>query len=194
MMKVPTTVFASALMFTAWLPSAYAQGVEEQPVPKVSVPPQSGAPTTQQPADQHAPAQAPVSGPAQMDWDGDGTPPNGYHLETRVRKGLVIAGAVTFGTMYLTTVIGAAFANALGSSRASVAFVPIAGPFIALRDVPDERGVALLVIDGVVQAAGATMLIVGLAAQKTVAVRTDSAKVEIMPVVGPGSVGLVGTF
>jgi len=190
MMKVPTTVFAGALAFTAWLPSAYAQGVEEQPVPKVSVVPQSGAPTTQQAADQ----QAPASGTAQMDWDGDGTPPNGYHLETRVRKGLVIAGAVTFGTMYLTTVIGAAFANALGSSRASVAFVPIAGPFIALRDVSDERGVALLVIDGVVQAAGATMLIVGLAAQKTVAVRNDSAKVEIMPVVGPGSVGIVGTF
>ena len=73
-------------------------------------------------------------------------------------------------------------------------YVPVAGPFLYLGEAGGESGKLVLIIDGLAQAAGAAMLIAGLAAPKTIAVRNDLAKIEITPVLGPGSAGIVGTF
>ncbi len=55
----------------------------------------------------------------------------------------------------------------------------------------------MLAIDGVAQAAGATMLIVGLTSPKTVLVRNDLGEVRLTPMrmgQNGGGLGIVGTF
>ena len=193
----------AASLTLAALPSvAQAQsatGPEQQQPPQVVVvqPNANGqypTPLAQQTQPSYVPQSIAMSGPAHMDWDDERTPPPGYHLETRVRKGLVIAGAVTFGSMYILTALTAAAINDTSSGNAGVLYVPVAGPFMYLGETGSQSGKVILVIDGLAQAAGAAMLITGLAAPKTIAVRNDLAKVNITPVFGPGSVGVVGTF
>jgi hypothetical protein len=153
------------------------------------------APLQQRTQPSYLPQSVAMSGPPQMDWDDDRQAPPGYHLETRVRKGLVIAGSVTFGSMYLLTAMGAAIANdSCKSCNGSLLYVPVAGPLLYLGEVPSQTGKLFLVVDSVAQAAGAAMLIAGIASPKTIAVRNDLAKIEITPVFGPGSAGIVGTF
>jgi len=153
------------------------------------------APLQQRTQPSYLPQSVAMSGPPHMDWDDDRQAPPGYHLETRVRKGLVIGGAVTFGSMYLLTALTAAAINdSRGSANGSLLYIPVAGPFLYLGEAGSQSGKLVLIIDGVAQAAGAAMLIAGIAAPKTIAVRNDLAKIEITPVLGPGSAGIVGTF
>jgi len=191
-----TSLALAALPAVAHAQSA-TQPAEQAPPQVVVVQPnaqgQYPAPLTQQTQPSYVPQSVALSGPAHMDWDDDRTPPPGYHLETRIRKGLVIGGAVTFGTMYLFTALGAAAANDLGGSAGAL-YVPIAGPFLYMGETSSQSGKVLLAIDGIAQAAGAAMLIAGLAAPKTIAVRNDLAKIEIKPMIGPGTAGFVGTF
>lgn len=134
-------------------------------------------------------------GPARIRWDDDRAAPAGYHLEGGVRDGLVIGGAVTLGSLYLLTALTAAALNDTNrDGSAGVLYVPVAGPFLHLKDASSDTAKLVLVVDGVAQAAGAAMLVVGLATPRTFAVRNDAAKLEIRPVVGPGSAGVVGTF
>ena len=72
--------------------------------------------------------------------------------------------------------------------------MPVAGPFLHLKDASSDTAKLVLVVDGLAQAAGAAMLVVGLTAPRTFAVRNDAAKIEITPVFGPGRAGVVGTF
>jgi hypothetical protein len=58
-------------------------------------------------------------------------------------------------------------------------------------------GNVFLAIDGIAQAAGATMLIVGITSPKTVLIRNDLAEVRVAPMkIGQdgNGLGLVGTF
>ncbi|MBK8217663.1 MAG: hypothetical protein IPK71_28385 [Myxococcales bacterium] len=135
------------------------------------------------------------SGPARMRWDDDRAAPAGYHLEGGVRSGLVIGGAVTFGSLYLLTALTAAALDDTNRERnAGALYVPVAGPFLHLKDASSDTAKLVLVVDGLAQAAGAAMLVVGLTAPRTFAVRNDAAKIAITPVLGPGRAGLVGTF
>jgi hypothetical protein len=121
------------------------------------------------------PAATPGTGAEALEYnDGDGVP-HGYHLDYRARKGLVIAGGVTFGVSYLGTL-------ALGAGMKSPPlFLPVVGPLlqaalIGLDDREhteanfDDIAVTFLVVDGVVQAAGATLLLAGIAYPKKVLV------------------------
>jgi hypothetical protein len=150
-----------------------------------------------------------LAGPREITtWeDGDPVPP-GYHPDTRVRKGLVIGGAVTFGVFYLISALIGAVAldcNSVTSSNAcgglGVLLIPVAGPFIALGTAkPDAGGTVALLIDGLAEAGGAAMLILGIAIPRTVLVRNDLAlgKKEtvatITPVIGGMQNGLKITF
>lgn len=132
--------------------------------------------------------------------EGEPVPP-GYHLDTRIRKGLVIGGAVTFGVMYLIT----AFTGALLDSADELAgntnmfvplYVPAVGPFIAIGTTGATAGGAfMLALDGVVQCGGLAMGIAGIAAPQSIIVRNDadvskpSFKVTPMAV-GQGGMGL----
>ncbi len=116
-----------------------------------------------------------------------------------MRKSLVIAGAVTLGSLYLTSGLAGAIATDAGAPSGKTLFVPVFGPFIMAGMAGSATGGFLLVVDGLGQAAAVTMLAIGLAMPKTVLVRSDVARVEITPVpmtFGPSSAGfgLVGKF
>jgi hypothetical protein len=155
------------------------------------------------PAAPAAPAAAPRPGP----WayfqlpeslpyrEGDEIPP-GYEKERRVRRGLVIGGAVTAGALYLTTAavgIGLQTSAANDGGRVPM-FVPGFGPFIAPVTLKaNTAGSIFLILDGVGQSAGIFMFVAGFAWQEDVLVlrRPPVAGVELELVpVGPNGPGL----
>jgi hypothetical protein len=181
-------------------PQAYGQpppGYGQPP------PPPPGGYYSPQPTGYTAP---PPMGPRVLDWEeGDPMRP-GYHPETRIRKGMVIAGAVTFGVTYLTTaLVGAVasdLANATNSSSSAILplFIPAVGPFIAIGTLnANVTGGFFLALDGIAQSAGIALFIYGIASPKSVLVRNDVSKPFVMPVpmmvggTSPGA-GLVGKF
>ena len=120
--------------------------------------------------------------------------PAGYHHETRARRGLVIAGPIVFGVPYVLSMSVAA------SSRYSAdrwLYAPVVGPFIDLAQRGDDctRNTVVtgpgmtstyetctedsstrffLMFDGLMQTAGATMFILGLALPQHILVRDDA--------------------
>jgi len=116
--------------------------------------------------------------------------PPGYHIETRAKKGLVISGSIIFGVPYLLSMSVAA------SSRYPPdhwLYAPVIGPFVNLAtrsdscnpngtngtnasfDCNDDSGVRFfLMMDGLMQVAGATMFVLGLALPTTLLVRDDA--------------------
>ncbi|WP_437730034.1 hypothetical protein [Sorangium sp. So ce1335] len=166
------------------------------PVPAQPLPAPQAAP----PPGYYAGPGAPAAGPKVLPWrEGEPVPP-GYHPEARVRKGLVISGAIVFGTVYLFTAIGGADAVYRGSSGYAALFVPCAGPFLTLATTrQDDLETMALVLDGLVQITGAALLLPGLLVPKTVLVRNDVGKPFVLPTpmsFGPSSagLGLVGRF
>jgi hypothetical protein len=110
----------------------------------------------------------------------DGQPiPPGYHAETRMRKGTVIAGTALFGAGYLIAV-GFGVMGAKNCCGFMPMFIPVAGPFITLGTLDySEQGVGgigamvlapMFVIDGLLQTAGAITFAVGMARPKPVLV------------------------
>jgi hypothetical protein len=142
-------------------------------------------------------------------WNGGEPIAPGYHLTTRVDTGYVVAGAVTFGALYLST---AALAGALDNSWfyngcCGSLFIPVVGPFVQMGECTGGgcKANVLFAIDGITQAAGLAMLVYGLAAQKTVLVRNDvglmakaTRKLVLtpVPILSPTTqgMGIIGTF
>jgi hypothetical protein len=116
--------------------------------------------------------------------------PPGYHLESRPRKGLVISGSIVFGIPYFLSLSVAA------SSKFSPdrwLYAPLFGPFVDLGNrkencttigngtfgstttcADDSSERFFLMADGLMQVAGATMLILGLALPQQLLVRDDA--------------------
>lgn len=193
---------AAASLFTAPF-AAYAQDADaaRRPPPASAQAPNGEfvAPLQQQTQLTYVPQSVALSGPRVIqDWDEDsGAVPNGYHTESRVRRGFVVGGAVTFGVMYLLTAFGASVASDVGGG-ANALYIPVLGPFIQMGNSDSSTGKFLLAVDGAAQAAGAAMLIYGIASPKTVLVRNDlGMTTHVVPMrMGNGGtgVGLVGTF
>jgi len=192
---------------------AEAQGAAPQPAPPPAAaapqqyppypqyPPQPGYPPAQPPAAAPAYGTAPpyaqddrwrfVPAPTELRYV-EGRPiPSGYHLESRPRKGLVVAGPIVFGVPYFLSLSVAA------SSRYTPdrwLYLPIAGPFLDLAGRKEEcspNGISnnvatyygcnddstarfFLMFDGLMQVSGMTMLIFGLAMPQNVLVRDDA--------------------
>ncbi|MBS2013356.1 MAG: hypothetical protein JST00_10740 [Deltaproteobacteria bacterium] len=228
--RIASATIAAGLLLAATASPASAQQPPSQPpnaaLPPTAPPPQSArapngeyvAPMQQQTQQIYVPQSVAMSGPRIIrDYEeGDPIPP-GYHADTQMRKGLVIGGAITFGVMYLFSVIagaaiddsnktrsvynGTTYSTVPGKSEDSGTFlyIPVAGPFLQMTRTDTATGNVFLAIDGVAQAAGATMLLVGLTSPKTVLIRNDLAEVKVTPMRmgmdGSGSgLGLVGTF
>jgi hypothetical protein len=122
------------------------------------------------------PARVVIDPRAIRDWqEGDPVPP-GYHPVQRMRKGAVIAGAVTFGVLYFISVLVAAVgtdaANANHSNNdVAGLYAPVVGPFITMARSSLAIADVFLVLDGAGQAAGAILLVYGLTSPQTVLVR-----------------------
>jgi hypothetical protein len=133
---------------------------------------------------------------------GDPVPPD-YHVETRVRRSLAIASALTFGIPYLlSAVVGAT------SPGGRSLLVPVAGPLLQVAaPQPNRDSIAraatavpeafLLTVDFIAQAAGTALLAVALVWQKDVLVRDDGVALRPTPMRlgsdGAG-LGLMGSF
>lgn len=140
---------------------------------------------------------------------GDPIPP-GYHLREQPRRGLVIAGALMTGVPWALSVTAATAANF--DNKLGFLFIPAIGPWLALAtgagkdktcastdefcDGDRASARAVLVLDGLVQSAGATMLVIGLLVPRKRLVRDDVTLGLVPATLGRDGYGLgaVGTF
>jgi hypothetical protein len=106
--------------------------------------------------------------------------PMGMHLETRRPHGLVIAGAITFGASYIGGALSLAACSGIVTTSCTPGMgwllVPVVGPFIAVGFAQTTESRALLVIDGVAQAAGLAMMLGGIFTARTVLVEDPYAR------------------
>jgi hypothetical protein len=140
------------------------QPVYAQPQPVYGAPPAYGQPVYGQPY------MMPGRRRVVTEYRGGPIPP-GAILQTRRYTGLAVAGGVTFGAFWLLSALVAAFEAGCGSSYYSTCnpatqwlYAPVIGPFITAGDGrtgPQDR--AFLIIDGVIQSAGAVSLVLALA-------------------------------
>jgi hypothetical protein len=164
------------------------------PAPTGSAVPPAPAPPGVPPPSSVAPGQPPVyawgySAPMEFSYI-EGRPiPTGYHLETRQRSGLILAGGLVLGITYALSI------SVAGASREHAdrwLLVPVAGPFIDLAARPtcdrtsdpftgtrnycndDSSARTSLMLDGLTQVGGAVLTIVGLATPRRVVVRDDA--------------------
>jgi hypothetical protein len=132
----------------------------------------------------------PVPPPRTLPYDEGQAVPPGYHVEERARRGLVIAGTVTFGSAYLISILGASSAVASDDNSSddfAPLFIPVAGPFITLGTAEDADGVApIFILDGIAQVGGLALLIAGLAAQESILVRNPEVATGMVPDVSLG--------
>jgi hypothetical protein len=188
-------------------PPGYAPPGYGYPPPGYGYPP-PGAYPAYPPGYYGPPPQEPPRFDASKWKEGDRVPP-GYHVEERVRRGMVIAGAITLGVPYL---IGLSFASAADFENSSGWLaVPALGPWLTMAfredqcdEVQESYGDCVgdsflrvwLTIDGLAQTAGAILLLVGIADKKPRLVADETAKIVITPRrVGSGyGLGIQGTF
>jgi hypothetical protein len=123
-------------------------------------------------------------------------PPRLFHEEMQPNYGLMVAGLVIFGASWSINAASAYLADEWKLA------VPIIGPFMETQNVFTGAGyeanrmlVGLLVFDGLIETAGAIMLVAGAITHHKVRVY-DHARVSVVPAVGPGFSGLaaVGRF
>lgn len=165
-------------------------GVASAQSPEATTPPPPPPPLPAQQADYPTAA----SGPRTLEWEPGEPVPQGYHPTTQIRTGLVIGGAVTFGSVWLLNALVASVGIDLNQGQAWPLYIPILGPFIAMGTFRSLQAVDafFLVLDGIVQAGGVAMLIAGIAAPRHQLVRNRYASLLFpMPVsLGNGSAGI----
>jgi hypothetical protein len=115
--------------------------------------------------------------------------PQGYHVEARANRKLIAAGAGVLGGTWAFSalVAGLVMADNSGNDKGyAPLFVPVVGPFISLGtshlDFSRDGGLgAFLILDGIAQVGGATLLIVGLVKDKHVLVRDSAPRAPSVP-------------
>ena len=135
------------------------------------------------------------------DWR-EGEPiPAGYHPVERTRRGPIIAGAIVFGIFYFFSALAAAVQQDASNNNTSATwlYAPVVGPFVTTTQNNSATANVFLVLDGLAQATGATLLIWGLTSPQTLLVRDDMLGVHVAPrpmLLGRngGGFGLVGSF
>lgn len=144
-------------------------------------------------------------------------PPPGYVLEEQVRRGLLIPGIAVVGATYISGVLITGVFQDFPNKTGYLA-VPLAGPWITMvardsscnedlsTDLDCETDAAvnrLLVLDGLVQAIGAALIVTGVTWTKSVWVREDLANINVVPGLSvarlpgmpePHGLSVVGTF
>ena len=123
-----------------------------------------------------------------------GQAPPGFRLEEQPIKGLIVAGAVTLGSVWLFNLVGAVgmyYDRNPNADATAPIMVPVVGPFIALGTLYNSNvsgGIAaLLLLDGFVQAAGLAMIIGGAVSTEKRWVRAGPVKFDPIPEVRVGT-------
>jgi hypothetical protein len=131
------------------------------------------------------------------DWqEGDPVPPGYQKEERRGRRGPIIGGAVTFGSLYMLTALAVSMTSD-SDPTTQVLLVPVFGPLLRLADDKEGPEATILALDGLGQLTGLALLIAGLTSKRTVLVRREPAvRIEPRPlgVRGGAGVALGGTF
>ena len=192
-------------------PPQYPQGVQPMyqypppPPPASAIGPNGEyvAPMSQTMQPTYVPQSVAMSGPRFIkDWE-EGQPiPYGYHHETRVRKGMVISGAVVFGVLYLYSAFAAAVGEDIstetgGGNKAAWMYLPVFGPFLEMTETDSASLRYILMLDGLAQAAGAALLVAGVMYPKHLLVRNDLATMTVVPMrigLEGSGMGLIGRF
>jgi hypothetical protein len=114
--------------------------------------------------------------------------PNGYVIATSTRD--AAASARKAGLLFFGVGYSAAYVGALAvPGRVAALYIPVIGPFTVLKD-RDPLVKGLLIADGVLQSAGAVLLIGGIAGGGEQLLRVDWAGLRFVPSAGPGAAGL----
>jgi hypothetical protein len=184
-------------------------------------PPASEPPSNPPAADLRLPSSS-LGGPTQLTCELCGTVRPAYRLESHARKGLVISGAVFAGIGFGFAVAVVAGTSERSSRWNGVPFdqgglvIPVLGPWVTLGALRRNCGglyndepagctrvhtqgpwTAILIVDGLVQLLGATLITVGLALPREELVITDTVKAQVVPMpLGSSGHGLalMGTF
>ena len=161
-------------------PQGYGQQQQQQPYYGQPQPDAQPQPYAQQPAPQARTVRRPIIG-------------------------LIVSGAVMLGVSWLIHgAIVSPFAgwsidsgfNGRWDTFRSVGLVPVAGPWIQLAIKPtgfsDDGWAPYLVLDGVLQAAGLVMLVLGASIQNETTVYADAGGFElaVLPTAGDGAAGV----
>jgi hypothetical protein len=209
----PLRLAAVSTLFSALVA---AQPAPDAPPPAAPYPPPYSGPYPGPPAyypPPHGYAPRSYEPPLELPYRKGAPIPTGYHLEERPRTGLITAGWIVTAIPYgvgLVAGASASFHNASGWLA-----VPFVGPWLTLgrrdyscddlnEDDDSSEGLGCagdvliatgLILDGVMQATGGTLLLFGYTTSKTTLVRND-AVLRIRPVrVGTGhGIGFDGTF
>lgn len=132
------------------------------------------------------------AGPEEMDYV-EGTPiPYGYTRVEKTRKGLVIGGAITLGIVYSASAAFAAVGEDLRAANetrtnTSAMWIPVAGPFLQMKETSSSTGRLALFHIGLAQTAGALMLVYGLTSPRTLLVRND--QLSVVPMLSRDATG-----
>ena len=146
----------------------------------------------------------------------DGKPiPPGYSIDTVPLKGMIAGGASLAAGLHLVSMIAAVALDAEAdevivdeqggtrtdpefSDRYTPLFIPLVGPFIAVKTADSfGTGRAILIMNGVGQVTGAALMIAGLVTTKKELVRDEAPiSFNVAPMVadGGGGVSLEGQF
>jgi hypothetical protein len=150
------------------------------------------------------------------DWQEGDPIPEGYVKTTRVRGGLIGAGAGLLGGFWIISIItgaiiytGESACQSLGGptsvttadgDSATVCghnhwglFIPVVGPFIDIgttnKQTRNAIGVTFDILDGVIQTGGLAMILAGALAPKTVLVRAAGVEIKPVPIVAQNQMG-----
>ncbi len=197
----PLSTALVAILVAFASPAARAQ--DQGPPPRSDEKSENGeyrAPMSQTTQPSYVPQSVALSGPETIDdWDETRRVPAGYHPEQRKRKGLIISGAILFGSAYLISAFSASVGADLsnhGNNAAAALFVPVVGPFIQMATWDSSTGRFFLAIDGACQVAGVAMVLAGISQPKIILVRNDlgATLVPLHTRDGGNGLALVGHF
>lgn len=197
-LRVTLASFSFALVFAGAASAQENQsshgGPGSPPPPVYTAPPPGygGGYTTPN----YAPAPPPPYGPKKMRYEEGSPVPPGYRVEERARTGLVVGGACLFGVTYLiTALIGSALSDGVNDKDAKWMFLPVVGPFVYSTTTESATAKTWLYIDGLAQAGGVAMFIIGIAGQKMLIRNDVASRVLVTPMVGKtNGLSLIATF
>lgn len=218
--------FLGALGLMTLSSSAYAQSASEPPAPEPKQAETPPSPPPDPLFDPAADPDPPQLRPMPR-WNGatptadrlpyrDGKPiPPGYSVDTVPLKGMIAGGASLAAGLHLVSMIAAVALDAEAdevivdeqggtrtdpefSDRYTPLFIPLVGPFIAVKTSDSfGTGRAILIMNGVGQVTGAALMIAGLVTTKKELVRDDAPiSFNVAPMVadGGGGISLEGLF